>query len=144
MNIFGITLSTTDLWLLGGASALAMLLLGIYAPAAVKRRQDASAAYRVAFDDVILNLRENPDCPLAQIASGFHSNHLAAITKFRLNVPVWCRHCFEKDVTHYKETYEVARSNGDVFALALSENTEIARTNRKLYSQAVERLLSHA
>ena len=144
MNIFGFTLSAADLWLLGIAGVLVMLLLGVYVPAAIKRRHDASAAYRLAFDDVLLNLIENPDCPLAQIAFGCHPQHLAAINKYRRFVSFWRRRRFDCDVEHYKEAYNKARENGDVFAIALSENTEAAREKRRHYSSAIQRLIYHA
>ncbi len=144
MNIFGFTLSAADLWLLGVAGTLAMLLLGVYVPTAIKRRHEASAAFRSAFDGVLLNLRENPDCPLAQIAFGFHNDHLAAITKFRASVPIWRRRSFDKAVANYKEAYDIARDFGNVFAVAFSEKTDIAREKRKHYSKAIDRLLSHA
>jgi len=144
MNIFGFTLSAADLWLLGGAFALTMLLLSTYVPAAIGRRHEATAAYRLAFDNVLLNLRENSDCPIAQIAFGCHPQHLAAIDKFRASVPVWSRHRFERDVAHYKQAHDIAREYGSVFAIGLSENTDDARAKRKHYSEAIKRLLSYA
>jgi len=144
MNIFGFTLSAAGLLLLTAAGSLIMLLLGVYVTAAVKRRHDASAAYRSAFDDVLLNLRENPDCSIAQIACSFHAQHLAAIDKFRSSVRVWQRSRFEKDVAHYKDAYDIGRDHGNAFAVAFSENTPDAQARREHYSVAIKRLLSYA
>lgn len=143
MNLFGLVAANTGL-LLTIAGALAMLLLGVYVPSAVRRWYEASAAYRLAFDNVLLNLRENPDCPLAQIAFGCHQQHLAAIDKFRYSVPIWSRRRFEADAAYYKEAYDIARDYGSVFAVALSEHTDVARAKRKHYSEAIQRLLSYA
>lgn len=143
MDILGLIANNTGL-LLNTALALTMLLLGVYVPAAIKRRHEASAAFRSAFDGVLLNLNENPECPLAQIAFGFHNDHLAAITKFRNSVPIWRHRSFDKAVANYKEAYDMARDFGDVFAIASSEKTDIAREKRKHYSKAIDGLLSHA
>lgn len=143
MNIFGFPLSDADLWLLGGAFALAMLLLRVYLRAAINRKYEAVSAYRLAFDSVLLNLRENPDCPLAQTAFNCHPQHLAAIDKFRASIPIWKRRSFENDVAHYKEAYEIARDYGSVFAVALSEMTDVAREKRMHYGEAIQRLLSY-
>jgi hypothetical protein len=142
MDILGIISANTGI-LLTSAGALAMLLLGVYVPAAIKRHHAASAAFRSAFDGVLLNLRENPDCPIAQIAFGFHQEHLAAIDKFRSAVPIWRRRRFESDVAHYKEAYDIARDYGNVFAVAFSEKTDIAREKRKHFGDAIKRMLSH-
>jgi hypothetical protein len=143
MDILGLIAANTNL-LLAIAGTLTMLLLGVYVPAAIKRRHDASAEFRSAFDGVLLNLRENPDCPIAQIAFGFHQEHLAAITKFRAHVSIWRRRGFDKAVAHYKDAYDVARDFGNVFAVAYSEKTEVAKARRKHYSEAINRLLSYA
>ena len=144
MNIFGFSLSTADTWLLTIVGALVMLLLGVYVPAAIKRRHIASEEYRRAFDGVLLNLRENPDCPIAQIAFGFHNEHLAAIDRFRSFMPIWKRKRFERDVENYKLAYDEARDFGNVFAVALSEKADVAKAKRKVFSNAIQRLLSHA
>lgn len=144
MVILGISFSQAEMYLLGIAGVLAMLLVGTYVPAAIKRRHEAAAAYRLAFDDVLLNLRENPDCPIAQIAFGCHPQHLAAIDKFRSSVPRWRRRRFERDVAHYKEAHDIAREYGNVFAIVLSEKTDVARAKRKHYNEAIQRLLSYA
>lgn len=144
MNIFGLSLTTTDIWLLTIAGALVMLLLGVYVPAAIKRRYIASEEYRRSFDGVLLNLRENPDCPIAQIVFGFHNEHLAAIDRFRSFMPVWKRKKFERDVEKYKLAYDEARDFGNVFAVALSEKTDVAKAKRKVFSNAIQKLLSYA
>ena len=131
-------------WLLGAAGVLVAWLLNAVAAPAVKRHREAVAAYRLAFDNVLLNLRENPDYPLAQIAFGCHPRHLTAIDKFRHSVPIWRRRCFEADAAYYKQAYDIARDYGSVFAVALSEHTEVARTKRKHYSEAIQHLLSYA
>ena len=143
MNFFGLVTANTDL-LLVIASTLVMLLLSIYVPSAVKRRHEASAAYRLAFDNVLLNLRENPGYPIARIAFDSHQRHLAAIDKFRYSVPIWSRRRFEADAAYYKEAYDIARDYGSVYAVALSEHTDVARAKRKHYSEAIQRLLSYA
>ena len=137
MDLLGITFSETEMWLLGIAGTLIMLLLGVYVPATIKRRQEASSAFVYAFDNVLLNLRENPDCPIAQFAFGFHENHLAAINAFRKHIPFWRRTRFERDVEQYKQAYEVARDYGNVFAVVYSEKTEVAKVKRKIFSEAM-------
>lgn len=144
MNIFSFSLTTTDIWLLTIAGALVMLLLGVYVPAAIKRRHVASEEYRRAFDSVLLNLRENLDCPIAQIAFGFHNDHLAAIDRFRSFMPIWKRKKFERDVENYKLAYDEARDFGNVFAVAFSEKTDVANAKRNVLSKAIQRLLSYA
>lgn len=143
MDIFDLITANTN-FLLSAAGALAMLLLGIYAPAAYKRKREAVAAYRLAFDDVLLNLRENANCPLSQITFACHPQHLAAINRFRSTVPVWSRRRFERDVTYYKNAHNIASEYGSVLAVALSENSDDAREKRKHYNEAIHRLLSHA
>lgn len=132
------------MWLLGGAIFLIVWLLNEKAAPALKRRREASTAYRLAFDDVILNLRENRDCPLAQIAQSFHNQHLSAITKFRPFIEVWSRNNFERSVVGYNKAYDNATLQGSPFALAASEKTDFAIANRKEYSEAINRLLSYA
>lgn len=142
MNLFGLELSRTNL--LGIAGALIMLLLGVYVPAAYKRRTEAASNYCRAFDDALLNLREYPDCTIANIAISFHPQHLVAIDRYRASIPFWKRRRFEKDVAHYKVAYDIARDYGNVFAVALSEETDVARARRRQYSVAIQRLLSYA
>lgn len=144
MNAFGMDLTTVDIWLLGTAGTLSLWLLNTVATPHVKRHRDAVVAYRLAFDDVLLNLRENPDCPLAQIAYDFHSQHLAAIDKYRTFIPFWSRRRFEIDVAHYKDAHNIAIEYGSVFAFALSEKFEVARAKRQYYKEAINRLLTHA
>ena len=144
MDAFGITLTAFDVWLLAAAGGLIVWLLNTVASPAVKRHRDAAAAFRLAFDDVILNLKENPDCPLVQIAQSTNLQHLAAITKFKPLIPIWSRKSFERSVDQYKEAHNNATCQGSPLALAASENTEFARENRKLYSEAIYRLLSYA
>jgi len=144
MNFFGLILSGVDLWLLGGAGALGMWWLNTYISPAIKRRQDAASAFRSAFDDVILNLRENPDLPIARIAFDCHPQHLAAIVKFRDYVPFWYVRGFDRAVRDYKEAHEIARDHGNVFAVSLSENTEAARAKRNYYHEAIKRVLFYA
>ncbi|MDZ4346303.1 MAG: hypothetical protein U1E51_28145 [Candidatus Binatia bacterium] len=144
MDIFGLTFSASDLWLLAIVGVLSMWALNNYIAPNIKRRQEAAVAFQRAFDGVLLNLRENPDCPLAQIAFGFHNEHLTAITKFRDYVSFWRIRSFDRAVAHYKEAYDIACEHGSVFALALSEKTDIARAKRQHYSEAIDRLLSHA
>jgi len=144
MNAFGVTLTTFDVWLLGAAGVLFLWLLNAVATPYVKRHREAAATYRLAFDRVLLNLRENPDCPLAQIAFGCHPQHLAAIDKFRYSVSIWSSRRFEADAAYYKEAYDIARDYGSVFAVGLSEHTDVARAKRKHYSEAIQRLLSYA
>lgn len=147
MYIFGLHLSTADLWLL----ALLVPCLGWLIPhrltlsrEANTRKIAARASYRLAFDDVLLNLRENPDCAIAQIAFGCHQQHLSAIDKFRSSIHIWQRCSFEKAVTNYKESNDIACDFGSVFAVALSENTDIARKKREHYRKAIQQLLSYA
>ena len=144
MSIFGLAFSVSDRWLLGIVGALALLLLSVYVPTAIRRRQDSASAFRDAFNGVLLNLRENPDCPIAQIAFGFRNEHLAAIDRFRDHVPFWRISGFNRAVANYKEAYDIARDYGNVFAIALSEKTDVARAKRKHYHESIKLLLSYA
>ena len=51
---------------------------------------------------------------------------------------------FERAVNKYREAHEMAIERGNVFAIVLSENSDIARTKRKIYREAVNSLLSFA
>lgn len=144
MNIFGVTLSDADLWLLGIAGALAMVPIVIRATNAINQHHADVVAYRSAFDDVLLNIRESPDCPLAQIAYGCNPQITAAIDKRRGKVMIWRRNSFERDVAYYKESYIEATQDGSVLAVAMSEKTESAQQNRARFLRAINRLLSHA
>lgn len=144
MDAFGFTLTDFDMWLLAAAGSLILWLLNAVAAPAVKRHREAAAAYRLAFGDVLLNLRENPDCPLAQIAQSAHPRHLAAITRFRPYIHVWSRRSFERSVDQYKEAHNNSICQGSPLALAASEKTDFARANRNCYSEAIHRLLSYA
>jgi hypothetical protein len=144
VDVFGFVLGTFDMWLLGGAIFLMGWLLSEVATPAVKRHREAATEYRLAFEDVFLNLRENSDCPLAQIAQSFHAQHLSAITKFRPFIQVWSRNNFERSVIQYKEAHNNAIGQGSPFMLAASEKTDYARANRKHYRAAIDRLLSYA
>ncbi len=93
---------------------------------------------------MFLNLRENSDCALAQIAFEVHAKHLAAIDKYRESVPFWKRRGFERAVNNYRDAHEMASEGGNIFAIALSENSDVARTKRKIYREAVNSLLSFA
>jgi hypothetical protein len=144
LEVFGFVLGTFDMWLLSGALFLIVWLLNQKAAPTLKRHREAADAYRLAFDDVILNLRENRDCPLAQIAQNFHAQHLSAITKFRPFIQVWNRNNFERSVVRYEETHNNATGEGSVFMLAASEKTDFAIANREHYRAAIDRLLSYA
>jgi len=126
-------IADTTTVLLSIAGTLAMVLLSVYVPAAIRRRHEASDAYRLAFDEVRLNIRENPDCPLAQIAFCCHPKHLAAIDKFRTCVPFWRSSRYESDVAHYKKANDIACDYGSVFAIAMSEKNDVARAKRSHY-----------
>lgn len=144
MEVFGITLTAFDMWLLAIAGVLIVWLLNTVAAPAVKRRSEAAAAFQHAFANVVLNLKENPNCPLAQIAQSAHLQHLAAITKFRPFIHIWHRKNFERSVDQYKNAHNAATCEGSLLALAASESTAFAQENRKLYSAAINRLLSYA
>jgi len=144
MDAFGITLTAFDMWLLAAAGGLIVWFLNTVGAPAVKRHRDAAAAFQLAFANVVLNLRENPNCPLAQIAQGAHLQHLAAITKFRPFIHIWHRKNFERSVDQYKNAHNAATCQGSLLALAASESTAFAQENRKLYSAAINRLLSYA
>ncbi len=143
MEIFGFILSASDLWLLGIAGALILVFLAAYLPAAISRRHAASDAYLSAFSDVLLNLRENPDCPLAQIAHGCNAQIISAIDKQRSKIPFYRRKRFESDVVQYKAAYQEATQYGSVLAVAMSGKNDFARQNRAHFLQAIEKLLSH-
>ncbi len=147
MTIFGVFFSGGEMFLFGIVGSLSLALIGVYAKNSIDRRQKASEEFISAFDGVILNLRENPDCPIAQFTYAFHNEHLAAIVKFRNSIPAWKfwkRKSFDRATENYKETYEMAQDYGSVFAVALSEKTEVAKEKRKIYSDAIDKLLSHA
>lgn len=144
MDIFGVTLSAGQIFLLGVAGGAFSLWATAYLPSVINRRHAASDAYKSAFSDVLLNLRENPDCPLAQIAHGCNPQITAAIDKRRDEVLFWRRKRFERDVAHYKESYQEATQYGSTLAIAMSEKTDFAKQNRAQFLRAIERLLSHA
>jgi len=135
-------LSVTDLWLLGACGLLMAWWLQPRIAEHIKSHNAARAAYRHAFDDVILNITENPTCTLAMIAHGCHNSILAAISNYRPHVPFWRRKAFERAVAHYKEANDIATEYGSVYAVALSENTDVARAKRNHYHDSILRLLS--
>jgi hypothetical protein len=54
------------------------------------------------------------------------------------------RRVFERAVAHYKEAYNIANDYGSVYAIGLSENTDMVKMWRKNYHDAITRLLSLA
>ncbi|SPD73390.1 hypothetical protein PITCH_A1820019 [uncultured Desulfobacterium sp.] len=143
MILFNLTFSNTDMILLGIAGTLIMYLLGLRLPDHIKRINIEKSEFRNAFTDILLNLRENPDCPLAQIAFACNPQIIAAIDKRRNEIRFWCRNKFESDVTNYKNAYKEATQYGSVFAVVMSEKTDFARQNRAQFIEAIEKLLSH-
>lgn len=144
MNLFSIILSTSDLWLLGICGVIVGWWLGPRIAEHIKNHNAARTAYRQAFADAVLNITENPTCTLAMIAHDCHNSILAAISNYRSHVPFWRRKAFERAVAHYKEANDIATEYGSVYAVALSENTDVARAKRNHYHDAIFRLLSFA
>lgn len=144
MNVFGFVLDDTSIWLLGSAGAAALLWAGAYLNSIISRRHAARDAYKSAFDDVLLNLRENPNCPLAQIASGCNPKIAAAIDKRRGEVMFWRRKRFERDVARYKTSYRQATQYGSTLAIVMSEENDFAQKNREQFLKAIKKLMSYA
>ena len=135
-------LSVNSSFLSGIAVTLIMLLLAPRVAAGIKQRQETLSAFRRSFHYTLFNLKEKPDCSVAQIATQFHNTHLAAITEFRDSVPPWRRKGFDRAVSDYKIAADTACDFGSPFALAASEKTEIAHARREKYSSAIEKLIS--
>jgi hypothetical protein len=147
MDIFGITLTETQIWLLGAAGGAIGLFVAIRAPllqSKLQRKADAAADFRATFTDLILNLRENSDLPSAQIAGiGYHAI-LAGAQQFRPWVYWWRRSSFDRAVLQYKDACKVATENGSILAIAASEKTDFAKAKRKVLDNAVQHLYSFA
>ena len=129
---------------LGAVGALAMLVLTVRYTSAHKRRQDAVAAYRAAFEGALFNLRENPDCPIAEIAANFHLQCVAATVKFRDQVRFWQRGGFEAAVAEYKQAQAEATGYGGAFSLVEVQASASAQQARARYDRAIHRLLAFA
>lgn len=142
MNFFGITFLTSDMWLLGVCGVLMAWWLGPRIALHIKSHNASRSAYRHAFDDVVLNITENPTCTLAMIANSCHNGIIAAISNYRPHVPFWRRKAFERAVANYKDANNIATDFGSVYAIALSENSDVARAKRKHYHDAIRNLLS--
>jgi len=143
MDVFGVKLTIFDLYLLGIVGALIIFLLGIRVPDIVKRTNVAKAEFRSTFDQVILNIEENADCPIAQVSYRLRNQHLTAIIKYRTFVPFWKRSGFDNAVEEYKKACETAQEHGSVFALVDSQRTNDSRIKRGIYSKTIHRLLTY-
>lgn len=106
------------------------------------RQANYAAAFRAAFSDAILNLREI-DVPSGQVVSAFRLQHLNAIQEFRGRVPYFRRSGFSKAENSYRQCCENCLESG-VFAIAASESTAYAVANRKALLESIHRLLSYA
>lgn len=129
--------------LFGIVGTLIMYLLGLRLPDHIKHINIAKTEFRNAFTNVLLNLRENLDYPLSQIAHGCNVQITIAIDKRRGEVMFWHRKRFECDIANYKNAYQEATQYGSVFAFAASEKTDFAKQNRAQFMGAIEKLLSH-
>lgn len=143
IELFGIYLSSGMLWLLGAIGAIITLLLVIYLPQAIKDRRAAKRTFVEAFDTVMLNLRENPDCLTSHFAYSEHPKILAAIDRYRKHISRWKQKPFEKDVSEYKRIQDHVVNDGGVFAAVLSEDNEYGQRKRAAYRAAVEKLISY-
>ena len=111
MDIFGITLTTIQQWLLGVAGSAFVLLVTIRIPwiqFKKQRRIKAADAFARPFSDVILNLKGNPDLPVAQIAKINHIEILAASHQFKTYIPWHRKNSFGKAIRQYKSACETA------------------------------------
>ena len=108
------------------------------------RSADAAATFRKAFGDIVLNIKENPDLPSAQIARLNYHGILAAANEFRPYVPWLRKYCFDRAVNKYKKAHNIATENGSILAQFASEQSDHAQAKRKKLSGAIRKLLSFA
>ena len=107
------------------------------------RQAIASADFRAAFTDAIINLKEIDIPSSAQVVNVFMVQHLAAIQIFRYFVPWHNRRTFDKATKNYRQCCEKCLEGG-VFNIAASESTEYAKGNRKILLDSIYRLLSYS
>jgi len=105
---------------------------------------ERAAAFRAVFNEVVLNLKANPDLPSAQIARLNHSHILFAAGQFRPHVLFIRRKSFDNALVEYKNACEEASEGGSILAQFASENGDYARAKRKRLENAVMGLLSFA
>ena len=128
--------------IVGGFIALSFAGYTAYNVAVKGQKAAAAATFRSAFSNIILNLKENPDLPSAQIANIDRYVILAAAQEYRLWVRWFSRRAFDKAVCNYKEACEIACEGGNIFALISSETTEYAAAKRAKLNNAVHNLYS--
>lgn len=123
--------------------AALIAILGAFAVQRFIAWRSAAAVFRAPFNDIVLNLRENPDLPSAQIARINYHAILSAAQQFRPHVHCLRKKGFDRAVAQYKEACAIASENGSVLAVASSEKTEFAKAKRKVLDDAVHKLLSY-
>lgn len=147
MQIFGISLSSETLWLLGVVGAGVTLLATHRLSASrdnTKRLAEAAAAFRQAFADAILNLERYAEVTSGQVAYEFRVQHLAAIDRYVPFLPWYKQAFFRRAARIYGEASEHCAPKGQVLALFASEQTLVAEANRRMLLRAIQRLLCYA
>jgi hypothetical protein len=147
MEIFGTSLSSETLWLLGVVGAGVTLLATHRLSASrekTKRLAEATAAFRQAFADAILNLERYVEVTSGQVAYEFRVQHLAAIERYVPFLPWYKQPFFRRAARIYGEASEHCAPKGQVLAVFASEQTQVAEANRRMLLRAIQRLLSYA
>jgi hypothetical protein len=108
------------------------------------RVTEACAAFRAPFADVVLNLRENPGLPSAQIANLNYHAILGAAQQFKPHIHWLRKRSFDMAVANYKQACLVATERGSILSQFASEQGDYAKAKRKVLDDAVHKLLSFA
>lgn len=91
--------------IMSAVGVLILLLLAIYAPIAIKRRQDSISAFNLAFESILINLYKSDGVHLAQVATACHSEIIATVRRVRASTPFWRRKQFDLIVENYKSAH---------------------------------------
>ncbi|MFH0344664.1 MAG: hypothetical protein ACHBNF_21635 [Chromatiales bacterium] len=92
----------------------------------------------------ILNLERSPEVTSGQVAYECRVQHLAAIDRYAPFLPWYKQPFFLRAARLYGEASEHCAPKGQVLAVFASEQTLVAKANRRMLRRAIQRLLSYA
>lgn len=145
MDIFGVSLSETQLWLLTIVGGLGSIFLAFRLLIVRSYYQEMSATkdrFRDAFRDASLNLKEHGTHSIVVVTT-YYGQHLAAIDKFRPSVTRFRKRKFDLAVENYKQCCAQCKSAGPL-SIGVSETTGIGLENRHNLISAMDKLCEFA
>lgn len=145
MDIFGIRISSADLWLFGIAgTAVAWLIQHWFSTWRDRHNRfvAASITFRAAFNDALLRLTASREAT-STIVFQNHNNHLAAIIAFNPYVPWYSKRSFDCAAKEYSLQANIQNHKGPIEALVFDVTPE-AQQQRAALLASVQRLLKHA